>query len=48
MKCPVCNRKVSIQNSLLAPHAMDEMVLYCPGSNRTAEDAKLVKESESR
>lgn len=51
MICPVCLNKVRMtmrgMERVMLPHPHSEVVLVCPGSNRTAKEAHEVKKLET-
>ena len=50
MTCPICHNRVTAtmrdMERVLAPHRHSEVVLVCPGSNRTAKEAMDIAKAE--
>lgn len=51
MICPVCHNKVKMKTHgiirVFIPHQHSEIVLYCPASNRSAEEAYEIAKMEN-
>jgi hypothetical protein len=50
MICPVCHNKTKMtmreMERVFVPHAHSSVVLYCPGSKKTAKEAQAITKAE--